>query len=123
MIDHVQVGCPPGGEQRQRDFYTGILGWPELPKPPLLAIRGGCWFQVPGVGGPPGELHVGIEQDFHPALKAHPAFVVDIDTTAEALNAAGLVLEWADPAEIPGRRRFHTHDGVGNRLEFLSARN
>ncbi|HEX5115648.1 MAG TPA: glyoxalase [Pseudonocardiaceae bacterium] len=120
MIHHVQVSCPAGAEDRQRAFYAGVLGWPELPKPPLLALRGGCWFQVPGPGGPDGELHVGVEADFRPATKAHPAFVVDVDAVAAALTAAGRPVRWADPAEIPGRRRFHTEDGVGNRLEFLA---
>lgn len=120
MIHHVQVACPAGAEDDERAFYTGVLGWPELPKPPLLAARGGCWFQVPGVGGPDGELHVGVEADFRPALKAHPAFVVDVDATAAAIEASGRSVTWADPAEIPGRRRFHTFDPVGNRLEFLA---
>jgi hypothetical protein len=108
-----------GGEVAQRVFYGQTLGWEELPKPPALATRGGCWFRVPGVGGPDGELHVGAEEDFRPALKAHPAFVVDVDVTATALLAAGFPVQWADPAEIPGRRRFHTLDGAGNRVEFL----
>ncbi len=115
VIHRVQVACPPGAEDRMRAFYSGVLGWPELPKPPLLATRGGCWFAVPGVGGPDGELHVGIEDPFRPARKAHPAFVADVHTVA----AAGHEVAWADPAEIPGRRRFHTYDPVGNRLEFL----
>lgn len=119
MIHHVQVSAPPNAEDRLRAFYTGVLGWTELPKPPLLAKRGGCWFQVPGLGGPDGELHVGVEADFRPARKAHPAFVVDVDATAAALQAADYPVTWADPAEIPGRRRFHTEDAVGNRLEFL----
>lgn len=120
MLHHVQVSCPAGVEDRVRSFYTGVLGWPELPKPPLLAARGGCWFQVPGVGGPDGELHVGVEDDFRPARKAHPAFVADVDAVAGALERAGYPVRWADPAEIPDRRRFHTEDAVGNRLEFLS---
>lgn len=120
MIHHVQVSCPAGAEQRQRAFYNGVLGWTELAKPPLLAVRGGCWFQVPGVGGPAGELHVGVEEDFRPATKAHPAFVADVDAVADALTAAGCPVRWADPAEVPGKRRFHTEDGVGNRLEFMS---
>ncbi len=91
-----------------------------LPKPPLLAERGGCWFRVPGCGGPDGELHVGVEADFRPALEAHPAFVVDVDATAEAVAAGGHPVRRADPAEIPGRRRFFTVDGIGNRLEFLA---
>lgn len=56
MIHHVQVSCPVGGEDRQRAFYSGVLGWIELPKPPLLAARGECWFRVPGVTGPDGRL-------------------------------------------------------------------
>jgi catechol 2,3-dioxygenase-like lactoylglutathione lyase family enzyme len=120
MIHHVQVSAPPNAEERLRAFYTGLLGWTELPKPPLLAKRGGCWFTVPGVGGPDGELHVGVEADFRPARKAHPAFVVDVDATAARLEAADYPVTWADPAEIPGRRRFHTQDAVGNRIEFLA---
>lgn len=116
----MQVGCPAGSEDRLREFYGGVLGWIELPKPPLLAARGGCWFRVPGVGGPDSELHAGVEEDFRPARKAHPAFVVDVDATATALSTAGFPVVRADPAEIPGRRRFHSHDSVGNRLEFLA---
>jgi catechol 2,3-dioxygenase-like lactoylglutathione lyase family enzyme len=119
VIHHVQVACPVGGESEQRAFYGAALGWTELEKPPLLARRGGCWFAVPGVGGPDGEIHVGVEDDFRPALKAHPAFVVDIDETARRLEAAGYPVRWADEAEIPGRRRFHSNDGAGNRIEFL----
>jgi catechol 2,3-dioxygenase-like lactoylglutathione lyase family enzyme len=119
MLHHVQVAGPAGCEQWMREFYTGVLGWTELEKPPLLAKRGGCWFAVPGRGGPEAELHVGIEDDFHPARKAHPAFVVDVDALAVTLEAAGHPVTWADPAEIPGRRRFHVADPVGNRLEFL----
>ncbi|OZE42152.1 MULTISPECIES: glyoxalase [unclassified Rhodococcus (in: high G+C Gram-positive bacteria)] len=121
MIHHVQVACPAGGEDHEREFYSGALGWQEIAKPPLLAVRGGCWFRVPGVGGPDGEVHVGIEDDFRSALKAHPAFVVDVDATAAALTSAGYPVNWADPEEIPGRRRFHTSDGVGNRIEFVAA--
>jgi catechol 2,3-dioxygenase-like lactoylglutathione lyase family enzyme len=119
VIDHVQICCPAGAEDAQRAFYTGVLGWPEIPKPPLLAQRGGCWFTVPGVGGPAGQLHIGVEADFRPAKKAHPAFRADVDAVSAALEAAGHPVTWADPAEIPGRRRFHTEDPVGNRLEFL----
>ncbi|RSM78590.1 glyoxalase [Kibdelosporangium aridum] len=117
MIHHVQVACPAGSEDRLRAFYHGVLGWTELEKPPLLAARGGCWFEVPGGG----ELHVGVEADFRPARKAHPAFLVDLDAVAAALAGAGCEVVWPDPAEIPGRRRLHTYDAVGNRLEFIDA--
>jgi predicted enzyme related to lactoylglutathione lyase len=119
VIHHVQVAGPPGCEPAMREFYRGVLGWAELPKPPVLAARGGCWFRISGRGEPDAELHVGIEEDFRPAAKAHPAFVVDVDATAAALTAAGCPVRWADPEEIPGRRRFHSSDPVGNRLEFL----
>ena len=98
-----------------RAYFGGVLGWPELPKPPALAVRGGCWFAVPGGG----ELHVGIEADFRPAVKAHPAFAVDVDGIVARLTESGHEVRWADPDEVPGRRRFHTSDPVGNRLEFL----
>ena len=112
MIHHVQIACPPGAEARMRAFYTGVLGWTELPKPPLLAVRGGCWF---GAGAQ--ELHVGVEEPFTPAPKAHPSFVVtDVDEVAARLAAAGIDVAFND--EIPGVRRFETADPFGNRLEF-----
>ncbi|HEV2779341.1 MAG TPA: glyoxalase [Actinophytocola sp.] len=117
MIHHVQIVCPPGSEDLMRQFYGGVLGWAELPRPPQLATGGGCWFRVPGVGGPDGELHVGVEEPFVPARKAHPAFVVDVDAVAAAVEAADHPVSWA--TDISGRRRFHTNDPVGNRLEFL----
>lgn len=66
-----------------------------------------------------GELHVGVEEDFRPARKAHPGIVVDVDVAAARLTAAGYQVQWADESEIPGRRRFHSFDGAGNRIEFL----
>src|SRR6187551_1552795 len=70
-IDHVQLAMPAGGEDRARAFYAGILGLAEVPKPPPLAPRGGCWFESDTV-----KVHLGVEPDFQPATKAHPAFVV-----------------------------------------------
>jgi catechol 2,3-dioxygenase-like lactoylglutathione lyase family enzyme len=115
--DPSRAGHLPGRcEDKQRAFYTGVLGWPELPKPPLLARRGGCWFEVPGGG----EVHVSVEDNIRPARKAHPAFVVDVAEVAKAVAAAVHPVVWADPAEIPGRLRFHTFDAAGNRVEFLA---
>ena len=117
MIHHVQVACPTGAEDDQRAFYTGVLGWPELPKPPLLAARGGCWFAVPGGG----EVHVGVEADFRPARKAHPGLLVsDLDALEERLTAAGYGCV-RTAGEEPGQPRFHAHDCFGNRVEFLQA--
>jgi catechol 2,3-dioxygenase-like lactoylglutathione lyase family enzyme len=113
-LDHIQVSCPPGGEEVARAFYRDALGMTELDKPPLLAARGGCWFKDGSA-----EVHVGVEEDFKPALKAHPALAVeDLDRVAERLSGLGFPVKW-DNETIPGRRRFHTADGHGNRVEIL----
>ena len=117
MFHHVQLACPSGSEEDLRAYYGGVLGMREKPKPALLAVRGGCWF-VDGYGA---ELHLGVEQDFRPARKAHPCLVrPDLDALAERIEAAGYDIVWADPEETPGIRRFHTHDCLGNRLEFMA---
>jgi len=119
-LDHVQVAAPAGCEEEARAFYGGLLGLSEIPKPPLLAMRGGCWFRAGSA-----ELHVGVADDFVPAQKAHPGLGVDtarsLHGLADRLTAAGVAVEWADPAEIDGRERFHVRDPWGNRLEFVAA--
>ena len=115
--DHVQIAIPAGGEELARAFYRGILGMTEQRKPPALAVRGGCWF-VAGVA----VLHLGVEDPFVPAGKAHPAFLVtDLDGLSLTLADAGATLSWSS-GEIPGVRRFHTTDPFGNRLEFQAVR-
>ncbi len=112
-VHHVQLACPAGSEPQLREFYAGVLGLAEAPKPASLAARGGCWFRGPGV-----ELHLGVEPDFRPARKAHPGLLVqDLDGLAGRLTAAGADVSWSD--DLPGMRRFHSNDPVGNRLEFL----
>jgi len=118
-IHHVQVSCPAGGEDAARRFYGEGLGIPEVAKPPVLAARGGCWFRSAPEDSAVVEIHVGVEAGFAPARKAHPAFVADVDALSTAIEAAGHEVRWANPDEVPGRRRFHTSDPVGNRLEFL----
>jgi catechol 2,3-dioxygenase-like lactoylglutathione lyase family enzyme len=114
-IDHVQVAAPPGCEEEARAFYGGLLGLEELPKPEALAARGGVWFRAGAQ-----ELHVGVEDPFTPARKAHPSFVVsDLDGLASRLTGAGIELAYDDL--IPGTRRFQTADSFGNRLEFRAA--
>ncbi len=111
-LHHVQIACPAGSEDALRGFYSGVLDLPEIPKPPLLAVRGGCWFQVG-----PQELHCGVEEPFVPARKAHPCFLVDdLDAVAARVRAAGG--EVRPDEQIPGVRRFHTDDPVGNRVEI-----
>ena len=114
-LDHVQVAIPPGGENDARAFYGGVLGLVEVPKPPALAVRGGCWFVRDDF-----ELHCGVEDPHVPARKAHPGIAVDdLDAIAASLEAAGAGVVW-DEATIDGRRRFHVLDPFGNRLEFLT---
>jgi catechol 2,3-dioxygenase-like lactoylglutathione lyase family enzyme len=104
-IDHVQVAAPPGCEEEARAFYGGLLGMREVEKPAALRARGGVWFE---------QLHVGVEDDFRPARKAHPAFVVD---DLDALAARIGDVQWDDA--VPGIRRFYARDPFGNRLEFV----
>ena len=111
-LDHVQVACPAGSEDALRDFYAGVLGMREKPKPPLLAARGGVWFRAGSC-----EIHCGVELDFVPARKAHPGITVsDVDLAAARIAAAGRPVHWDDA--VPGLRRFHTQDPVGNRIEL-----
>jgi catechol 2,3-dioxygenase-like lactoylglutathione lyase family enzyme len=111
--DHIQVAIPPGGEAVARSFYGGLLDMVEMPKPPALAARGGCWF-----ASGHAVLHLGVEDPFYPARKAHPAFVVDdLDRLYERVVGAGHLCVRSD-GEVPGVRRFHTSDPFGNRLEF-----
>ena len=115
-LDHVQLAMPRGAEGTARAFYAGLLGMTELPKPPVLAARGGCWFASAAA-----VVHLGVEDPFSPARKAHPAFLVDdLDTLQAELAAAGHDCVRTD-GEVPGVRRFHTHDCFGNRIEFQQA--
>ena len=115
-IDHVQVAIPADGEDVARAFYGALLGMEEVEKPPALAARGGCWF-VSGAA----ELHLGVEDPFAPARKAHPAFLVDdLDAAERDLTAAGHPCTRSD-GQLPGVRRFHTHDPFGNRVELQQA--
>jgi catechol 2,3-dioxygenase-like lactoylglutathione lyase family enzyme len=112
-FNHIQIAAPLNSETAARRFYGELLGLPEIPKPPELAKRGGVWFSCGDQ-----QLHVGIESDFHPARKAHPAFsVVELDVLRERIEGAGFATESDD--KLPGYRRFYTFDPFGNRLEFL----
>jgi catechol 2,3-dioxygenase-like lactoylglutathione lyase family enzyme len=109
-LDHVQVAAPPGCEAEARRFYGELLGLAEIPKPEPLRARGGVWFE---------QLHIGVETDFRPARKAHPALrVPDLDALAERLAAAGAPVEWDE--SLPGVRRFYTADPWGNRVELMA---
>ena len=111
-LDHVQVAAPRGCEEQARAFYGATLGLREVAKPEPLAGRGGVWFQAGAQ-----QLHIGVEDDFQPARKAHPAFLVsDLAALRARLEAAGAPI--TEDVPLPGRIRFETRDPFGNRLEF-----
>ena len=113
-IDHIQIAMPPGEEAKARAFYVNVLGFTEIPKPPELAKRGGAWFESGTT-----QLHLGVEPDFHPARKAHPAFVVDdLDTLLAKIQAAGFEVDASQPP-LDGYKRVHIFDPFGNRIELM----
>ena len=112
-LDHVQLAMPTGREAEARAFYEGLLGLREVPKPPPLAKRGGCWFERGSA-----KVHLGVEAEFLPARKAHPAFLVDdLAALAESLTRAGCALRTDEPLE--GYDRVFVHDPFGNRIELM----
>lgn len=112
-IDHVQLAMPRGGEERARAFYAGVLGLQEVPKPPELAKRGGAWFEQGSV-----KIHLGMEDDFRAAKKAHPALVVEGLAEIIALCQEGGYRATPD-VPFAGYRRMHVEDPFGNRLELM----
>jgi catechol 2,3-dioxygenase-like lactoylglutathione lyase family enzyme len=114
-FDHVQLAMPQGGEEKARAFYVRLLGLVELPKPAELAERGGAWFQCGTL-----QLHLGVEQEFRPAHKAHPALRVEqLEELVAALRNAGF--EAVDDTSVPEIRRAFTADPFGNRIELVAA--
>jgi len=112
-LDHIQLAMPPGREAEARAFYADLLGIPEVPKPPHLARRGGCWFERGAL-----RVHLGVETEFRPARKAHPAFLVDdLATLTMALEAAGFLVRTDEPLE--GYERSYVNDPFGNRIELM----
>ena len=114
-LDHVQVAAPSGCEPGARRFYGELLGLTELEKPEALRVRGGVWFALGRQ-----QLHVGVQEPFIPARKAHPALLAhreQLDALADRLSAGGVDVSWDDAIE--GVRRFFAEDPFGNRLEFV----
>lgn len=111
-LDHVQLAIPEGGEGQARVFFVGLLGMREVPKPETLSAKG-CWFEGGGAN-----LHIGIDPDFRPATKAHPAFLVDdLEDLRARLEQAGFATK--DDKPVPGYARFFTADPFGNRIELM----
>ena len=112
-LDHVQLAMPPGREAEAEAFYSGLLGLTRRPKPEPMASRGGCWFEAGPVA-----VHLGVDQDFRPARKAHPAFLVeDLASLTSALIKAGCPVAHDVPLE--GYDRIFVDDPFGNRIELL----
>ena len=113
-IDHIQIAMPPGEEAKARAFYVNVLGFTEIPKPPELAKRGGAWFESGTT-----QLHLGVEPDFRPARKAHPAFVVDdLDRLLAKIQAEGFEVDASQPP-LDEYKRAHIFDPFGNRIELM----
>lgn len=112
-IDHVQLAVPKGSEETAKKFFKGILGFEEVEKPEELRKKGGVWFQAGGI-----QLHIGIEEPFSPAKKAHPAFeVANIEELKRHLTENGI--DFIEDDKLPGATRFHLSDPFGNRIEIL----
>ncbi|MDB6061761.1 MAG: glyoxalase [Verrucomicrobiaceae bacterium] len=112
-IEHVQLAMPSGEEQLARDFYSRILGIPEVPKPSELAKRGGVWFESQFL-----KIHLGVEIDFRPARKAHIAILVeDLHSLVAVMRDSGYTV--IDDEKLPGFFRVYVADPFGNRIELM----
>ncbi len=112
-LDHLQLAMPAGREAEARVFYGELLGLTELEKPPNLQRRGGVWFALGGQ-----QLHLGVDKDFRPARKAHPAFLVnDLGGLRRRLALHGYAPYEDEP--LAGYKRFYVADPFGNRLELM----
>jgi catechol 2,3-dioxygenase-like lactoylglutathione lyase family enzyme len=114
-LDHVQLAMPAGREAEAVAFYEGILGIAQVPKPDHLATRGGCWFEDGDL-----KVHLGVDPEFRPATKAHPAFIVD-DVRAIAGAAAATGFAVKDDEPLDGYDRVYVTDPFGNRIELMQS--
>ena len=115
-IEHIQLAMPEGSENQAKEFYVNVLGFVEITKPTDLAKRGGVWLECETI-----QLHLGIEKDFRPARKAHPAFVVDnLDEFIIKAKSAGIEIDTSQP-QLEGFKRVFIFDPFGNRIELMEA--
>ena len=113
--EHLNLSMPKGREAEARAFYGGLLGLQEVAKAQALMIYGGCWFKLGDL-----TLHLGTDENFVPAKKAHPAFLVrDLEAARARFAASGI--EVRPDTQVPHVRRFYIDDPFGNRLEFIQA--
>ncbi len=124
-LHHVQVSCPPGGEDAARRFWVEGLGMSEVDKPVALRARGGAWFRAyDAAGAVAAEVHVGVEEPFTPARKAHPALLLgsgqELDAATDRLAALGFAVDLTERHTFDGHERAHVRDAHGNRVELLA---
>lgn len=123
-LHHVQLSMPRDGEDEARRFYGDALGLQEVHKPPALTGRGGCWFRARDGGVVVAEIHLGVEEPFRPAHKAHPGLVCEtlreLESTAQRIERGGYALSWEERDTFEGYVRFHARDGFGNRVEVMT---
>ena len=124
-LHHVQVACARGSEDDARRFYAEGLGMTEVEKPDDLKAKGGAWFRsFDRDGSVSAEVHVGVDDPFTPARKAHPAFqlddVAELELVADRLSQLGFATDWSQRHTFPGNERCHTANGQGNRVELLA---
>lgn len=114
-LEHLNLSMPQGAESEARAFYGELLGLEEVAKAQALMIHGGCWFKLGDL-----TLHLGTDENFVPAKKAHPAFLVhDLEAARERFTASGIAVK--PDTRVPHVRRFYIDDPFGNRLEFIQA--
>ncbi|MEB2494621.1 VOC family protein [Peribacillus frigoritolerans] len=112
-IDHIQLAAPKGSEETARKFFKNILGFDEVEKPEELKKRGEVWFEFGNY-----QIHIGIEEPFYPAKKAHPAFEIEnIEELKKHLVTNGI--DVIEDDKLPGAKRFYIYDPFGNRMELL----
>lgn len=114
-LDHIQLAAPEGCEKEARAFFGSLLGWTEVPKPEPLRQRGGVWFQCGA-----HQVHIGVQKDFVPATKAHPAFIVrNLEALRAYLMLNRIKVNEDEARAEEGIKRLYVNDSFGNRLEFM----
>lgn len=123
-LHHVQISMSAGQEEQARRFYGDALGLTEAAKPVELASRGGCWFRDFDGDVPTVEIHLGVDDSFVPAKKAHPALLVNdvqaLQNLGQRIERAGFKVSWAERTTFAGYERFHCQDSFGNRIEIMT---
>ncbi len=112
-LHHVQLAMPAGEEEAAVRFYGTVLGLEQIPRPLTLSPGGGVWFRRGDL-----EVHLGVEERFSPAVKAHPAFLVtDVEGLRARIESGGYRV--TDTVQLEGYHRVYVRDPFGNRVELI----